>query len=50
MHTKTEVIVTFLQAEEKKENKLPQKRILGRLEGRIKVSDDFDDPLDDLKD
>jgi len=48
VQTKTAVIVTFLE-EEKKENVSP-KRILGRLEGKIKISDDFNDPLEDLKD
>lgn len=43
---RTEVIVTFL-TEEKEE---PKKRVLGLLEGKIVVPDDFDEPLDELKD
>lgn len=44
---RTEVMVTFL-TEEKKE--APKKRILGLLEGKAKLPDDFNDPLDELKD
>ena len=43
---RTEVIITFL-TEEKKE---PKKRTLGLLEGKAKLPDDFDEPLDELKD
>ena len=42
VHTKTGVIVTFLP--EEKESAKP-KRKLGLLEGKIKISDDFDEPL-----
>ena len=48
VHTKTGVIVTFLH--EGKEAAQQGKRVLGRLEGKIKISDDFDEPLEDLKD
>lgn len=48
--TKTEVMVTFLSNETEKQNKGKQKIILGLLEGKIKISDDFNEPLDDLKD
>lgn len=48
VHTKTEVIVTFL-TEEKRPDK-PKERKLGLLKGKIFVSDDFDEPLEDLKD
>ncbi|GAB2700253.1 hypothetical protein GCM10027037_26250 [Mucilaginibacter koreensis] len=44
---KTEVIVTFLVEENK------PKRVKGKpggLAGRISIPDDFNDPLDDLKD
>jgi hypothetical protein len=45
VHTKTEVIVTFLT-----EDKLVlDKRIPGALKGKISIPDDFNDPLDDLK-
>lgn len=44
---RTEVIVTFLTEEKKDETK---KRMLGLLEGKIIVPDDFDEPLDELKD
>ena len=47
--TKTDVIVTFLSDEEnQKDGK--QKIILGLLEGKIDTPDDFDEPIDDLKD
>lgn len=48
-HTKTEVIVTFL-CDEKKENQLSGKRTLGRLKGKISISEDFNEPLEDFKD
>ena len=44
---RTEVIVTFLTEEKKQE---PKKRILGSLEGKIVLPDDFNEPLDELKD
>lgn len=44
---RTEVIVTFLTEEKKQE---PKKRVLGLLEGKAKLPDDFDEPLDELKD
>jgi hypothetical protein len=41
-----EVIVTFIE-----ENPVPlKKRKAGILSGKVKMSDDFDEPLDDLKD
>ncbi|HEX8314791.1 MAG TPA: DUF2281 domain-containing protein [Flavisolibacter sp.] len=43
---RTEVIVTFLTEERMEE---PKKRMLGLLEGKIIVPDDFDEPLDELK-
>lgn len=46
--TKTKVVVIF---EEKAEIKnVTQKRPFGIAKGKIKLSPDFDDPLDDLKD
>lgn len=44
--TKTEVTITFLV-----DPALPKpKRVLGGLEGKIFTPDDFNEPLDDLKD
>ena len=48
--TKSDVFVTFLHTEEKTVKKGKQKIILGMLEGKINLPDDFNDPLDDLKD
>lgn len=45
---KTAVIVTFLTEEETPQQ--PKERVLGGLEGRVTTPDDFNDPLDDLKD
>jgi Protein of unknown function (DUF2281) len=45
--TKTDVMVTFLT--DKAEGK-PIKRKLGGLEGKVNLPDDFNEPLDDLKD
>jgi hypothetical protein len=44
---KTEVIITFLTEEnvEKKTRRQP-----GGLKGRVTLPDDFDDPVDDLRD
>lgn len=43
---KTEVIITFLA-----ESKLPShKRLPGGLKGKVTIPDDFNAPLDDLKD
>jgi hypothetical protein len=47
VNERTEVIVTFLTEEKKEE---PKKRMLGLLEGKIKLPDDFDEPLEELKD
>jgi hypothetical protein len=46
--TKTEVIVTFLKEEKRKPSHKKQSR-LGGMEGLITVPDNFDEPLDDLK-
>jgi hypothetical protein len=47
VHSKTEVIVTFLTSDKdvKKEKRVP-----GSLKGLVTTPDDFNDPLDDLKD
>ena len=47
--TKAEVIVTFLK-EEKRKSVSKNKSRLGGMEGLIRVPDNFDEPLDDLKD
>ncbi len=47
--TKADVVVTFLPIEESKAPNGKHKIILGLLEGQIKLPDDFDEPLDDLK-
>ncbi len=46
--TKTEVMVIFL-GEEKKAT-IKNKRIPGGLKGKVSIPDDFNNPLDDLKD
>ena len=45
---KTEVIVTFLT--EKNETDPNKKRTPGGLKGRVTLPEDFNDPIDDLKD
>lgn len=45
--TKADVLITFLPGK-KKENSL-NKRILGGLEGKISVSENFNEPLNELK-
>lgn len=46
VHERTEVIVTFLT-----ENGIvPVMRLPGGLAGKVSLPDDFDEPLDDLKD
>jgi hypothetical protein len=44
---KTEVIVTFLSEKNGPENWL--KRQPGGLKGKVSLPDDFNDPIDDLK-
>jgi hypothetical protein len=47
VQSKTDVIITFLtDTEEKKASK----RIPGALKGKVSLPDDFNEPLDDLKD
>jgi hypothetical protein len=45
---KADVIVTFLPEQQNTSSNL--KRVLGGLEGKISVPDDFNEPLEDLKD
>jgi hypothetical protein len=47
VHSKTDVIITFLTGEH---GKAEGKRIPGGLKGKVSIPDDFDAPLDDLKD
>jgi len=42
------VLVTFLE-KEKKYSDIKPKKVLGSLEGKISIPDDFNEPLDDLK-
>ena len=47
VQTRTEVIVTFLETEK---GDSPNRRTLGGLKGKIgDLPDDFNDPLEDLK-
>ncbi len=47
VHSKTEVMITFLtETDEKK----PARRVPGGLKGKVSLPDDFNEPLDDLKD
>ena len=46
---KMNVIVTFLE-EEIFENTSMKRRVPGSLKGKIHMADDFNEPLDDLKD
>jgi len=46
--TKTEVMVTFLT--EEKIEKANGKRKLGGLEGQVNLPEDFNEPLDEMKD
>ncbi len=45
----TRVLVTFLTDEKEQQSKGKQKIILGLLEGKIDTPDDFNEPLEDLK-
>jgi len=48
VESKTEVMVTFLTEEPTLKHQ--PKRKLGGLEGKVNLPDDFNEPLDDLKD
>ena len=50
LKTKADVIVTFLTDNKEQTGNNGQKIILGLLEGKIDTPDDFNEPLDDLKD
>lgn len=46
VNSKTDVIVTFLP---KETGNTLKKRIPGALKGKVSIPDDFNEPLDDLK-
>jgi hypothetical protein len=46
--TKAEVIITFLTDEGQNKNVEQKKRIIGGLEGKVNLPDDFNEPLDDM--
>ena len=48
--SKAEVMITFLTSPDDGEKTTKQKVVIGLLEGKIKLPDDFNEPLDDLKD
>ena len=45
--SKTDVIITFLSEDD---SAITGKRIPGGLKGKVSLPDDFNEPLDDLKD
>lgn len=45
---RTQVIITFITDETGLEN--PKKRMPGALKGKVTIPDDFNEPLEDLKD
>lgn len=48
--TKAEVVITFLTGQDEAANEVTNKKVLlGLLEGKIKLPEDFNDPIDDLK-
>ena len=47
VQSKTDVIITFLTEDDEKAQ---GKRIPGGLKGKVSLPDDFNEPLDDLKD
>jgi hypothetical protein len=47
VQSKTEVIITFLT---EKTEPVVGRRMPGGLKGKVSIPDDFNDPLDDLKD
>ncbi len=48
--SKSKVIVTFLEGTNLEKEESIGKRILGGFAGNIKVPNDFDEPIEDLKD
>jgi hypothetical protein len=47
---RTEVIVTFLEENGNLPDRKKPNRKAGSMKGQIKLADDFNEPLDDLKD
>ncbi|MCF0064269.1 DUF2281 domain-containing protein [Dyadobacter chenwenxiniae] len=48
LQKRAKVLITFIDESERPI--LEKKRPLGTMKGTIKMSDDFNDPIDDLKD
>ncbi|MGK6353443.1 DUF2281 domain-containing protein [Parapedobacter sp. DT-150] len=48
--SKAEVVITFLTGQDSAEKSQQRKLKIGLLEGKIKLPDDFNEPLDDLED
>ncbi|MFC3199911.1 DUF2281 domain-containing protein [Parapedobacter deserti] len=48
--SKAEVMITFLTGQDSAEKAPKGKVKIGLLEGKIKLPEDFNEPLDDLKD
>ena len=46
--TKTDVIITFMV--EENQNNGNQKRMPGALKGKVSIPDNFNEPIEDLKD
>ena len=44
-----EVLITFLEPEKKELPKIPRSELRGKWKGKVWMSDDFDEPLDDFK-
>ena len=49
LKNRADVIVTFLPDNNEQNSRGKQKIILGMLEGKIDTPDDFNEPLEDLK-
>ena len=48
LKNKSKVLVTFI--DEIDTNKINQKRVIGLLDGKYKVPDNFNEPIEELKD
>jgi predicted DNA-binding antitoxin AbrB/MazE fold protein len=44
-----EVVITFIKPVKKEKAKSPRANIIGRLKGKIKMAEDFDAPLEEMK-
>ena len=45
-----EVLIIFLDPEKKEPSKIPFSELRGVFKGKIRMSDDFNEPLEELKD